>query len=76
VSDDEELAYPPGYGDAPPSDPPPERERFAWPPDATPREPEPAAVPDWWPSSSLRPPKPPEQPWWLKDDRDDDDSRQ
>jgi glycosyltransferase involved in cell wall biosynthesis len=76
ASDDEELAYPPGYGDAPPSDPPPERERFAWPPDATPREPEPAAVPDWWPSSSLRPPKPPEQPWWLKDDRDDDDSRQ
>lgn len=70
--DDEELDYPPGYGDTPPSDPPPERERFAWPPEAAPREPEPPTVPDWWPSSSLRPPKPPEQPWWLRDDGDDD----
>ena len=35
-------------------------------------EPERSTVPDWWPSSSLRPPKPPEQPWWMTDDRDDD----
>lgn len=63
---DDEPAYPPGYGDAPPSLAAPPA--FAWPL----AEAEPPAVPDWWPSSSLRPPKPPEQPWWLTDDRDDD----
>lgn len=72
---DEELAYPPGYGDSRASALLPEREPFAWP--AEPEEPEPSepeqpAVPDWWPSASLRPPKPPEQPWWLTDDRDDE----
>jgi glycosyltransferase involved in cell wall biosynthesis len=70
--DEEEPAYPPGYGDAPATSPPVERAAFTWPTPEPAPEPAPPAVPDWWPSSSLRPPKPPEQPWWLTDDRDDD----
>jgi len=67
---EDEPAYPPGYGDAPATPPPAEREAFARPPERTP-EPETPSVPDWWPSSSLRPPKPPVQPWWLTDDHDE-----
>ncbi len=68
---DDELAYPPGYGDAQARDPFPDHEPFVWPHEreaASAPEPEPPTVPDWWPSSSLRPPKPPEQPWWMTDD--------
>ncbi len=69
---EEEPAYPPGYGDAPAASPPAEREALAWSPPEHAPEPETPSVPDWWPSSSLRPAKPPEQPWWLTDDHDDD----
>ncbi len=71
---DDELAYPPGYGDTPiePIDEPlpafDPRSAAASPIED---EPEPT-VPDWWPSSSLRPPRPPERPWWYDDDPPND----
>jgi glycosyltransferase involved in cell wall biosynthesis len=63
---DDDLEYPPGYGDRPGALP--AREEPYVNGDAAPSPSSEPTVPDWWPASSLRPARPPERPWWREDE--------